>query len=197
MYAKGDEQKGKKRKSSETEEGEKLEDFGSSDSTVLLDLFKDIMDIESEIARGDPKSYSEECGRSKTACANSMEIMRKIVQESDPPYELIDIRFDRHRAPRADALHFVEIPGVIDQRKYDIGKERKLFICTGVYPFISGSITDSTLVDAMAKIARILNHNWIFMDDFEFTSFSIHGTYGERRENAWIAITGRKRVPRT
>jgi len=183
-------------KEKELTEGEKEEDFGSADSTILLDLFNDIMDLESELAQGDPTSYAEECGRSKTVCANSLKAVRKLVQDSSPPYELIEIQFDRHKTPKADKLHFIQRPEVIDDHSQSLATTKKLFIRTGAYPFTSGSITDSTLVDAMAKIARVLNHNWIFMDDFEFTSFAIHGTYSDHRENAWVSIKGcRKHVP--
>jgi hypothetical protein len=194
MDSSGKKRKRTNRKNSKKPEKPAKEDFGSANATVLLDLFKDIMALESELARGDPMSYSDECKRSKTSCKDSLEAVRKIVQDASPPYEEFEVQFDRHKTPRDDLLHFVQRPTVVK----DLGggtEKRTLFLRTGTYPFISGSITDSSLVDAMARVARVLHHNWMSMEDFEFTEFSIHGTYGDHRENAWVSIKGR-RIPK-
>jgi hypothetical protein len=187
----------RKRKAvSEHEEISVEEDYGTSECTVLIDLFNDILDLEFQVSEGKPDHSADDCGRSKTACAKTLKAFRSIILGTkdedgvEPSYDTIEVQFDRHRVARTEKLHFDQYPEIIDAT---IGNPavKKLFLRTGEYPFTT-SITDSTLMDGMVKIARVLAHNWITLEHFTFTSFAIHGTYGEHRENAWVSIQGRR-----
>ncbi|MHA1680609.1 MAG: hypothetical protein ACTSUE_06340 [Promethearchaeota archaeon] len=176
-----------------SEEEHESSDYDSSESTILLDLFNEIMDMEGQMSEGGPNHKEDGCERNKTSCDKTLRAVRKLVlgkEKKDPEYERIEIQFDRHRVPKDDKLHFRQYPEIID----DITMTpvaKKLFIRSGAYPF-QGTIDDSTLVNAMVQLARVLHHNYIRLEYFEFTSFAIHGTYSEHRENACVSIKGKR-----
>lgn len=169
---------------------EEKEDADHSDSRLLLDLFVRHLDLEWELSET-PDHAEDRCGKSKTACARLSKAMKAVVMDRFSEYDTLKIELDRHCCPKPDKLHFSMLPTIIDET---IGnpKRKRLFLRTGAYPFV-GSITDGSLVEKMAEIARLLHHNWISPEDFEFTEFAIHGIYSEHRENAWVTIQARKK----
>jgi hypothetical protein len=153
-------------------------------TSALLDLFRlTLTDVWA--AMGEPLHRGSNCGRSMTACSMEMARVKNIVHGS---YDKITINFDRHGVSKKERLHFLKRMDIIE------GTERRgggkvLYIQHGSYPFITG-ITDATLGRGMIHMARALHHNWISPDDFTFTEVSIHGTYTQHREDAWVVIRG-------